>query len=53
MDATDLYGHSMIQHLPYDEIEIWHGQADLYINKLDEFIKLQIVVILVISLKLI
>ena len=37
-DATDLYGHSMIQPLPYDEIEMWHGHPDLYINKLEEIL---------------
>ena len=36
MDATILYGHSMSQMLPYEEIEMWHGHPDLYINKLDE-----------------
>ena len=35
MDATNLYGHSIIQRLPYDEIEMWHGHPDLYMNKLD------------------
>ena len=30
MDATNLYGHSMIQFLPYDEIEMWHGDPDKY-----------------------
>ena len=25
MDSSDLYGHSMSQMLPYDEIERWHG----------------------------
>ena len=38
MDATNLYGQSMIQPLPYDEIEVWHGDPDLYINKLDEIL---------------
>ena len=28
MDATNLYGHSMSQMLPYDEIEMWHGHPD-------------------------
>ena len=36
MDANNLYGHSMIQPLPYDEIEIWHGHHDFYMNKIDE-----------------
>ena len=35
MDATDLYGHSMIQPLPYDGIEMWHGDLDLYIKNLE------------------
>ena len=39
MDATNLYGHSMSQVLPYDEIEMWHGHPDLYMNKLDEILK--------------
>ena len=29
MDATNLYGYSIIQPLPYDEIEMWHGDPDL------------------------
>ena len=36
MDATNLYGYSMIQPLPYDKIEMCHGNPDLYVNKLDE-----------------
>ena len=36
MDATSLYGHSMIQPLPYYEMEMWHGQPDLYMNKSQE-----------------
>ena len=28
----------MIQPLPYDEIEMWHGHPDLYVNKLDEIL---------------
>ena len=36
MDATNLYGHSMSQMLPYDEIEMWHGDPDKYWNWLDE-----------------
>ena len=38
IDATNLYGHSMSQMLPYDEIEIWHGHTDLYMNWLEEII---------------
>ena len=38
MDATNLYEHSMCQHLPYDEIEMWHGDPDLCMNKLQEIL---------------
>ena len=38
MDATNLYGHSMSQPLPYDEIEMWHGDPDLYMNWLEEIL---------------
>ena len=38
MDATTLYGHSLSQKLPYDEIEMWHGHPDLYMNWLEEII---------------
>ena len=38
MDATNLYGHSMSQMLPYDEIETWHGHPDLYMNWLEEIL---------------
>ena len=38
MDATNLYGHSMPQMLPYDEIEMWHGDPDKYWNWLDEIL---------------
>ena len=38
MDATNLYGHSMSQFLPYDEIEMWHGHPDKYWNWLDEIL---------------
>ena len=38
MDATNLYCNSMIQALPYDEIEMWHGHSDLYMNKLQEIL---------------
>ena len=36
IEATNLYGHSMSQMLPYDEIEMWHGHPDKYRNWLDE-----------------
>ena len=38
MDATNLYGHSMCQPLRYDEIEMWHGDPDLYMKKLQEIL---------------
>ena len=38
MDATTFNGCSVSQLLPYDEIEIWHGDTDLYMNKLDEIL---------------
>ena len=38
MDATNLYGHSMSQPLPFDEIEMWHGQTDIYMHKLEEIL---------------
>ena len=39
MDATNSYGHSMSQLLPYDEIEMWHGHPDLYMDKLGEVLE--------------
>ena len=39
INTTNLYGHSMCQPLPYDEIEMWHGHPDLYMIKLDEILK--------------
>ena len=38
MDTTNLYGYSMIQPLPFDEIEMWHGDPDLYMNWLEEIL---------------
>ena len=38
MHATNLYGQSMSQMLPYDEIELWHGHSDLYMKKLVEIL---------------
>ena len=32
IDATNLYGHSMSQPLPYDETELWDGHPDLYMK---------------------
>ena len=39
MDDTNLYGHSLSQMLPYDEIEMWHSDPDKYWNWLDEILK--------------
>ena len=36
MDATNLYGYSMSQMLPYDGTEMWYGDPDKYWNWLDE-----------------
>ena len=36
VDANKLYGQSMSQFLPYDEIEMWHGHPDKYWNWLNE-----------------
>ena len=36
MVATILYGHSMSEMLPYDEIEMWHGHPDLFMKWLEE-----------------
>ena len=38
-DATNLYGHSMSQLLPYDEIEMWHGDPNKYWRWLDIILK--------------
>ena len=38
IDATNLYGHSMSQVLPYDEIKMWHGHPDLFMNKFEEIL---------------
>ena len=38
MDATNLYGYSMSQLLPFDENDMWHRHPDLYMNKLEEII---------------
>ena len=32
--ATKLHGRSMIQPLPFDGIEKWHGHPDLYVTKI-------------------
>ena len=39
MDATNLYGHSMSQMLPFDEIEMWYSHLNLYMDKLVEILK--------------
>ena len=38
MDATNLYGLSMNQPLPYDETEISHGHPDPHMKNLEEFL---------------
>ena len=38
MDATNLYDNSMSQPLHFDQIEMWHGHPDLYMNKLQEIL---------------
>ena len=38
IDANILYGQSRSQGLPYDEIEMWHGHLDLYMNNFEEFL---------------
>ena len=37
-DSNNLYGYSMSQLLPYDEIEMWHGHPDKYWNWLEEIL---------------
>ena len=32
VDTTNIYGQSVSQMLIYDEIELWHGFPDLYMN---------------------
>ena len=38
VDATIFYSHSMSQMLAYDELEMWHGHADLYMNKFEKIL---------------
>ena len=38
IDATNLYGHSMSQKIPYDEVEMWHGHPDLYMKELEDIL---------------
>ena len=40
LDATKLYCYSMSQMLPYDEIEMWHGHPDFYMNWLEEILNI-------------
>ena len=40
MDAFKLYGHSMSQMLPYDEIKMCHGHPDLHMNWLEEILNI-------------
>ena len=35
-DATNVYEHSRSEPLHYDEIEMWHGHPDLYMDKIEE-----------------
>ena len=39
IDASNLYGHSMSQLVPYDGIEMWHGYPGVYMNKIEEISK--------------
>ena len=41
IDANTLYGHSMSQPLPDDEIEMWHCHPDLYLKWLEEILNSQ------------
>ena len=36
MDANKLYGHSISQVLPNEEIKTWHGQIDLYMTDIEQ-----------------
>ena len=38
IDAINIYGWPMSESLPCDDIEMWHGHPDLYMNKLEEII---------------
>ena len=53
IDAKIIYGHSMSQPLPYDEIEMWTRHTDDYKDKLKEKLYTPMIVILVFSWKLI
>ena len=39
MDASNIYGHSMSQMLPYDEIEMWNGYPGAQMKKIEEILK--------------
>ena len=34
-DANNLYGHSVSQMLPYDEVQMWNGHRDFYMDELE------------------
>ena len=36
VDVNNLFGHTMSQVLPYDEIEMWPSHPDLCLKKTDE-----------------
>ena len=38
VDGTHLYGWAMSWSLPYDEIEMWYGNPDPYVEKLEEIL---------------
>ena len=38
IDATNLYGSSTSQDLPFDVIEMWHGHPHFYMKKLGVFL---------------
>ena len=38
VDADNLYGHSMNQPVPYNEIDMWHGHPDLYLKNIEEIL---------------
>ena len=38
IDANNSYGWAMSQMLPYDEIEIWVGHPELYMDKLEDIL---------------
>ena len=36
IDANSLYGYAMSEYVPYDEIQMWQGYPDLYVDKLED-----------------